>query len=769
MIRFIGVVIFSIIFAVYNQATAQTGNPITIYICKNGTFTIVTANDICEFHYSDDGQTLTVGNQTYAISEIDSITFTEPVFLPTNPDIPSDTAATDTIVTDSVVTDTTDILEYGNVTVHYEGETATVKVPSGIAGVTYYIDGANVQISSSNTTEELTYEISGTSDNGSLVYYGSHKCTFILNGVNLTSTTGAAIDIQCGKRIALVLPDSTSSSLSDMADGTHKAALYTKGHMEIEGGGSLTVAGNTKHAISTKEYLELKKTTGAITITKAVTDGIHAGQYFLMKGGKIDIKDIGGDALQAEITDDTTDEQNGQIIINDGSIGFTVTGEDMKGLKSDSCITINGGTIKGVLSGNATKGIRCGTDLCINDGTIELTMSGNPVVTDYDPSYCAGIKARGYINNGGNISITASGTANKGISTDSITVLCGGTFDILTSGNGGTYNNSASTTDTYTSQCITCDTNLHIQGGTYTLKSTGTGGKCIKVDGQLSIGDENNTPIINATTTGSALGSSGGNSNRPGGGGWNPGGTSSSSDTSSNSKAIKAEGELTVNNCDMTLSTASDGAEGLESKTKVTINGGDIYAKCYDDCINSAGMIVFNGGRTYCWATNNDAIDSNSSTSGAITINGGAVFALSANGAPEEGIDCDNAAIAINGGYLFTIGAAQGNAPSVPTSSTAKQPTALLKSMSLTSGQYLSVFDSSGKTLFTLEIPFTYNSSYSIVTCPDFVKGSSYTIKTGATAPTGIESEWNGFSTGGTSSASTTKKTISFTSNYVSI
>lgn len=731
---------------------AQTSNPITVYVCQDGTYTTITVNDICEMPFSEDGQTITVGDKLYNIADIDSITFAEPRFVQP---------------------------EYGNVAVHYDGSTATVKVPNTITGVTYSIDGANVVLTSSNTSEELTYEISGTSDNGSLTYYGSYKCAFVLDNLNLTNTAGAAINIQCGKRIALILPDSTSSHLTDMPEGTHKAALYCKGHLEIEGGGSLTVTGNTKHAIDTKEYLELKKSTGKIIIDKAVTDGIHAGQYFLMKGGNITIDNIGGDAIQAEATNDATDELNGQMIINGGTIEFTVTGEDMKGLKSDSTITINGGTIKGTLTGNATKGIRCGTDLTINGGTIDLTLAGAPVVTDYDPSYCAGIKARGYVNNGGEISISASGTANKGISTDSLTTFHAGKIVISTTGNGGTYSNSASTTDTYTSQCISCDTDLNIIGGDFTLKSTGTGGKCIKVDGTLTIGSEESVPVISATTTGSALGSSG-NSNqpgggpgggRPGGGGWNPGGntSSSSSDTSSNAKAIKAQGELIINNGDIALSTATEGAEGLESKTKVTVNGGDIYAKCYDDCINSAGPIIFNGGRTYCWATKNDAIDSNSSASGAITINGGAVFALSSNGAPEEGIDCDNATIVITGGYLLTTGAAQGSAPSAPTASTASQPTALLKSLSLTSGQYLSVFDSSGATLFTLKLPFSYSGSYSLITCPDFIKGSTYTVKTGTSAPTGTEDEWNGFSTGGSSSASTTKKTISFSSNYVSI
>jgi hypothetical protein len=438
------------------------------------------------------------------------------------------------------------------------------------------------------------------------------------------------------------------------------------------------------------------------------------------------------------------------------------------------------------VKGDASKGISAET-LAVNGGTIGMTLSGAPIVTDYDPSYCSGIKATTYTQKGGTITMTHSGTAGKGISIDGVGTFTGGDVTITTSGAAGSYKTSASTSDTYSACCIKGDDNLYLSAGNFTLKSTGTGGKCVKALKQLSLGDATNLLALDATTTGSRYGSSsntragwggmggggwnnpGGNNNNPGGNNNNPGGGSTTSSSSASAKAIKAQGTITINGGSMKISTSTDGAEGIESKTSITVNDGDIYIKAYDDCINSSGAIVFNGGRTYCWGTGNDAIDSNSSASGAVTINGGAVFALSAAGSPEEGLDCDNAAVKVTGGYLFTMGSAQSSTPSVPTSSTATQPTALLKSLSLTSGQYLTVSDSQGSNIFTFKIPFTMSGCYSVLTTPSFVKGSTYYVKTGTTAPTDATSEWNGFYLGSSCAGTTAKKTISFSSNYIAL
>ncbi|MCM1313016.1 MAG: carbohydrate-binding domain-containing protein [Bacteroides sp.] len=593
-----------------------------LYICKEKQATAIEINGINELRFSDDKSSVNIAGTEYLLADVDSICFKEPVF-PTEEEREEDSD--------------------GKVHIVFAENAVTVSVPSAIQGITYTTEGANLILNSANTTEDIVYELEGTSSDGSLTYYGNYKCTFILNGLSLTSQTKGALDIECGKRIAIELAEGTENMLCDAPDGTHKACLYTKGHAEFSKKGRLTVTGRTNHAIKTKEYCLIKQTTGNLTVNGAAGDGIHAGQYFKMNGGTVIIKNVAGDGIQAEITDDITDEQNGQLLVYGGYLDIDITGEEKEGIKSDSLMTFAGGEIRCNISGNGSKAIKGGTDIVIEDGTFNLTVTGS-----------------------------STKTSNQG---------------------------------------------------------------------------------------------------RPGGGGgwgWNRPGWEDSNDTSgSNPKGIKAQGKVVINNGDITVNTTSSGAEGIEGKNAVEINNGNIYAKTYDDCINSGGQILFNGGRTFCWATNNDAIDSNSNQSGAITINGGIVIAASAAGSPEEGMDCDNSAIKIGGGYLFTIGGAQGSAPSVPTSATAIQPTALLRSVSLTAGEYLSAFDSEGTTLFTLKIPFTMSRSYSLVSCPQFVKGSSYQLKTGTNAPADAEDEWNAFYIGGTSSASGTKKTVTFSSNYV--
>ena len=152
---------------------------------------------------------------------------------------------------------------------------------------------------------------------------------------------------------------------------------------------------------------------------------------------------------------------------------------------------------------------------------------------------------------------------------------------------------------------------------------SGTGGKGLKADGELVIGKDDGTgPVMTIATTGAMLsgGSTSGTTkpgtNRPGGMGGNWGGGTSSSSGSS-SKAIKAEGAAYVKGGSLSVTTATDGAEGLESKTSITISGGTHYFQCYDDCISSPGKITFAGGTTVCFANGNDAVDSNYGKSGA--------------------------------------------------------------------------------------------------------------------------------------------------------
>lgn len=781
--------------------------------------------------------------------------------------------------------------------VAYSGSNVTVQNPFLLAGVTIESDGAYVTVKNTNTTTEYTTELSGTTTDGAFTYEGEYKTTIVLSGVSITSQRGAAIDIQCGKRVALELKKNSTNTLVDAANGKQKAALYCKGHMEIDKTGTLNVTGNTAHAISAKEYIQLKKSTGIINILGAKNDGIHCQQYFSAKGFTVNISNIGGDGIQAEMqtldegetyeedydngsiqimdgsftitsttdggvkTTETTDVKksykvyvaktvgtsggwggnrggnywnniylyktdgtlvatltqtvsitgtNGQSLqfyyydfkqsdtgtyyfksdnytsTNGGSTSYTIVSSQFTGpqsgidyyyqisssystsgttrtfplssvqevyggnsgesgdtynyncLKADKLVNISGGTLVLTNSGSMSKSIKAGNSdyegtVKVSGGEITCTVTGDMYLSGTNATYCAAIKTDNYYGTGGTVTINAStGKAIRGISADNIIDISNGTYTITNSSNGYVGSN-----DTYTAKGFTCDKNIILTGGTYKMTASGTGGKCIKADGEITFGkDADNGPVINVSTTGYRLGSSGS------GGGWGGGMGGQQSSTSSSAKAIKAIGQIVVNGGSLTVSTATDGAEGMESKTSVLIKGGNHYMKCYDDCINSAGVINFAGGNTVCYATKNDAVDSNYGRSGAITISGGNIFAYTSAGSPEEGLDCDNNSyITITGGIAVSAGGSQGGGGGWGGSSSSSVGSAsqgyFLGSSpsSYNTTNYYTLCNTSGEAICTYKFEGAVTNTLSLLTAPNLGKGS-ITVKQGTAEPT---------------------------------
>lgn len=360
-----------------------------IRIWQAGNDTRLTTTDV---PFSDGGSTFTVGDKTFDTSSVDSITVVHTVY------------------------------------VTFADNTATVDLGHA-PNVEVSIDGAHVNILSTNTKNELEFVLQGTSTQGSLTYDGPLKCKFYLNGLNLTSNRGAAIDIQCGKRVSLILNSGTENFLADAAGGSQKAALYCKGHLEVEGSGTLTVWGNAKHGIATKEYMQLKKSTGLIIIEKAVSDAMHVGQYFLMSGGELRLSGQGGDGLQVEkvtlsddVTPDPNKEENGQMFIKGGTIGIVAASNDVKGIKVPGNMTISGGTFNILASGNGSKGISVSGNMLINedDNTtlIQIRATGGIYEDEEteDESRCMGIKVDGNLTiNAGTVRVANTGSGSRGI------------------------------------------------------------------------------------------------------------------------------------------------------------------------------------------------------------------------------------------------------------------------------------------------------------------------------------------------------------------
>lgn len=372
----------------------------TIYICKDGDYTEASITDGLEISLSGD---------------IDSITFSKPQM-------------------EKVVN------------IVYDGAQAKVTIPSFVQGVSCSSGtSSDVVLTSTNITDEIIYNVVGSSSDGSLVIEGDYKLTIRLNGVDLTSKKGAAIYVKCGKRIAVDMADGTVNSFADAANGTQKACIYTKGHFEFEGAGTLNVTGNANHAIASKEYLQIKKSVKAINILKAANDAIHAGQYFQMNGGELNItKTTVSDGIQAEYELDDNDaiiqdeENTGGVVIKGGTLNITMeNSEDAKAIKAEGDIDISGGTFVINAVSNGTRGIQTDGDLIISEDNNPTSITINAkgakctLAEDVDdPHRCMGMKIDGNMTvNAGTINVYNTGSKSKGIKVVGVYTVKGGTVN----------------------------------------------------------------------------------------------------------------------------------------------------------------------------------------------------------------------------------------------------------------------------------------------------------------------------------------------------
>lgn len=336
--------------------------------------------------------------------------------------------------------------------INYSDAGATYELPEAWTPyVTVTVSGTDVTVDNTNEAEEYVTALSGSCSDGSFTYKGTFKTTIVLNGLSLTNQRNTCIDIEDNKRVNLQLADGTENVLADGTTG--KAALFCKGHLEVSKGGTLSVQGNVKHAISTKEYMEVKKTVGTITVTGAIGDGIHAEQYFQMNGGTIVMRNVLGDGIQAEAKL-KGDENDGQLIIKGGTLDITLSGSDVAALKSDSLLTVSGGNITVVSSGNDAKALKSKGNVLISDGTLNITQSGGYLVSEttasdgstvYDPSYSTAVKADGTLTvAGGSITVNSTADGGRGLNADGGIDITGGELNITADGNGGTLDLSSS-------------------------------------------------------------------------------------------------------------------------------------------------------------------------------------------------------------------------------------------------------------------------------------------------------------------------------------
>ena len=287
---------------------------------------------------------------------------------------------------------------------------ATVTVAKNIKDkITVTVNGGHVNIVAAPSLQDsVIYNLTGTTDNGSFYMDGDYKCIVNITDLFITNPDSAAINIDNSKRIDINL--SGNSNLVDGSGGPQKACFFINGHAVIDGSGILNITGNGKHGYFSDEYTVIKN--GQINVQNAQGDAFHINQYFQMDGGTVNLNTTVGDGIDVGCTKDATDTNNGQIIINGGTLTVSVYGDAVKGIKCESIMTVNGGYITSNTHGNA-----------IYDAD------------KADISSCAAIKCDSTFNmTSGTVSLSSTGMGGKGLNTDGSINISGGTFFAVTTG-----------------------------------------------------------------------------------------------------------------------------------------------------------------------------------------------------------------------------------------------------------------------------------------------------------------------------------------------
>lgn len=315
-----------------------------------------------------------------------------------------------------------------------------------------YNSGAYVTIDmATNSVSGVEIIVKGKSKDGGLKIYGKKKFKLTLNGVELTSQKGPAINSQCKKRMFVHLNEGTINKLTDVAsyetdnyylDATseedRKGCFFSEGNLIFSGSGALVVAGKYKHAIATDGYFWMRPGV-TIAITEAAKNGIHVkgdsddniGIY--MKGGLI-YTNISADAGKGMKTDLNVEVEGGKLQLN--TSGNAIYEEDENdtsssaGIKTDGSIIIAGGnhTLKSI--GTGGKGLNADGDIIITGGETTITTTGGKYIYTTDiTSSPKGAKADGNVTISGgklNIAVTGISDGSEGLESKAIMNISGG-------------------------------------------------------------------------------------------------------------------------------------------------------------------------------------------------------------------------------------------------------------------------------------------------------------------------------------------------------
>ena len=585
----------------------------------------------------------------------------------------------------------------GSITLSPDGSTST--------DASVLIDGQTVTI-----TQEGTYQIAGTLDDGALIVESGEnaKITLVLGGVSIKNTTGAAIQIGTADDVTVELAEGTTNVLQsgeevDIAAATEGeeasgGALQSKADLKIKGKGSLTVLGYLNNGIHCTKDLKIKN--GNISVT-ALGHGIKGKKSVTVSGGTVTVTS-GKDGITS---DETENEEKGFVTIEGGEIIITSAGD---GVSAETTLTVTGGVIS-IISGGGSANAQQKTDNM--RGWWDFDNSDS----DDDSASCKGLKAgKALVISGGSITIDAQDDA---LHTDGDMTISGGEC-ILSTGDDGAH----------------ADLSLTVLDGKITVLTSYEGLEANQITlagGDLDITASDDGINANGGSDGFSGGFGGGFGGGRGGMGGSFGGRRNDTNNQGGDTTPPDNNNMTPPD-NSNMQNPPDG--NAPSGNPPTMPGQDAAdSTSTDDTSDKQPVLLITGGKITVNA-DGDGLDSNGNLrveGGDITINGPS---NGGNGAIDIGTENGGAGF-ISGGTLIALGT---SSMAENFDSTSTQCAFLVTMNSFGAGETITITDSQGNVLYT---GLTVKSANSVVfSSPDLTVGETYTVTIGSSSATVTQS-----------------------------
>ena len=237
-----------------------------------------------------------------------------------------------------------------------------------------YVSGTKVRLE-----DEGTYIFSGTLNDGMIFIEAPKdaKIQIVLNGVNLTSKTGAAIYIKQANKVFITLAEGTENKLINGGsfvqtdDNMVDAVIFSKQDLTLNGSGTLVVGTTAGHGIVSKDDLAIA---GGAYVINTLMHGIDANDSVRIANAFLNIQS-GKDGIRAKNSEDAA---LGFVYINDGEYQIKAGGDAISATSSvqidcgsfdlNSGVGIDAETDDGATS---RKGIKTEHSLLVVDGAFK--------------------------------------------------------------------------------------------------------------------------------------------------------------------------------------------------------------------------------------------------------------------------------------------------------------------------------------------------------------------------------------------------------------